>query len=54
MVDENNVGVGPYRVWVKGKSYPGLSMSRSIGDMDAKNVGVIPNPEFVEYNSISL
>ena len=49
MVDENNVGVGPFRVWAKGKSYPGLSMSRSIGDMDAKNVGVIPNPEFVEY-----
>ena len=49
MVDENNVGVGPYRVWVKGKSYPGLSMSRSIGDMDAKIVGVIPDPEFIEY-----
>ena len=24
-------------------------MSRSIGDMDAKKVGVIPNPEFIEY-----
>ena len=49
MVDEEGVGVGPFRVWAKGKSYPGLSMSRSIGDMDAKNVGVIPDPEFVEY-----
>ena len=49
MVDEKGLGVGPFRVWAKGKSYPGLSMSRSIGDMDAKLVGVIPNPEFIEY-----
>ena len=49
MVDENDVGVGPFRVWVKGKPYPGIAMSRSIGDMDAKTVGVIPNPQFIEY-----
>ena len=49
MVDENYVPQGPYRVWVKEKQYPGLAMSRSIGDMDAKTVGVIPNPQFVEY-----
>ena len=48
-VDENNIGVGPYRIWVKGESYPGIAMSRSIGDMDAKTVGVIPNPQFIEY-----
>ena len=39
----------PFRVWVKGKDYPGLAMSRSIGDIDAKKVGVIPNPQIVEY-----
>jgi serine/threonine protein phosphatase PrpC len=49
MVDENGLGVGPLRVWVKGEQYPGIAMSRSIGDMDAKKVGVIPNPEFIEY-----
>ena len=49
MVDENGVGVGPLRVWIKGEQYPGIAMSRSIGDMDAKKVGVIPNPEFIEY-----
>ena len=49
MVDENGLGVGPFRVWSKGKSYPVLAMSRSIGDIDEKLVGVIPNPEFVEY-----
>ncbi len=41
---------GPFRVWVMGEDYPGLAMSRSIGDMDAKKVGVIPNPQIVEYN----
>ena len=40
---------GPYRVWAEGEDYPGLAMSRSIGDMDAKKVGVIPNPQIVEY-----
>ena len=39
----------PFRVWAKGENYPGLAMSRSIGDMDAKKVGVIPNPQIVEY-----
>ena len=41
---------GPYRVWAKGEEYPGLAMSRSIGDMDAKKLGVIPNPQIIEYN----
>ena len=40
---------GPYRVWGRGEDAPGLAMSRSIGDMDAKRFGVIPNPQIVEY-----
>ena len=24
--------LGPHRVWVKGQPYPGLAMSRSLGD----------------------
>ena len=40
---------GPYRVYAKGEDYPGLAMSRSIGDLDAKKIGVIPNPQFIEY-----
>ena len=47
--DEENIGIGPFRVWAQGKNYPGLAMSRSIGDMDAKKIGVIPNPQIVEY-----
>ena len=49
-LDENDQPVGPYRVWANGEEYPGLAMSRSIGDIDAKKIGVIPNPQIVEYN----
>lgn len=35
---------GPYRVWLKNENYPGLAMSRSIGDMIAASVGVICDP----------
>ena len=41
---------GPFRVWAYGEYYPGLAVSRSIGDIDAKKLGVIPNPQIVEYN----
>ncbi len=48
-LDDNDEEGGPYRVWAFGENYPGLAMSRSIGDMDAKKIGVIPNPQIVEY-----
>ena len=47
--DDNDEEGGPFRVWVYGEDYPGLAMSRSIGDMDAKKIGVIPDPQIVEY-----
>jgi serine/threonine protein phosphatase PrpC len=34
-----------YRVYHKGKRYPGLNMSRSIGDLLAQTVGVSAEPE---------
>ena len=40
---------GPYRVWVKNENYPGLAMSRSIGDTIAENIGVISLPEINVY-----
>ena len=43
-------GIGPYRVWKKGKDYPGLAMSRSIGDFKGKEIGVIPDPGILEYD----
>ena len=48
--DEDGEGIGPYRVWVKGKDYPGLAMSRSIGDLKGKTIGVIPDPGIYEYD----
>lgn len=47
-LDEKGVGIGPYRVWQKGTNYPGLAMSRSIGDLVSKKLGVIPDPLVVE------
>ena len=50
MKNELGEGCGPYRVWLKGKDYPGLAMSRSIGDLKGKEIGVIPNPGIYEYD----
>ena len=41
---------GPMRIFAKGKDYPGLAMSRSLGDFRSKEYGVICEPSFVEYN----
>lgn len=46
--EENGEPVGPARVWLKDVNVPGLAMSRSIGDLVAASVGVIPEPEFFE------
>ena len=37
--------VGPLRVYLKSRSYPGLSMSRSMGDEGAATAGVISQPD---------
>ena len=49
-IEKDGTENGPYRVWVQDEMYPGLAMSRSIGDFIASSVGVIPNPEIIEYN----
>ena len=41
--------LGPHRVWVKRKLFPGLAMSRSLGDNVAKTVGVCCEPDIFEY-----
>eukprot|EP00300_Choanocystis_sp_HF-7_P003393 c12601_g1_i2.p1 GENE.c12601_g1_i2~~c12601_g1_i2.p1 ORF type:complete len:312 (+),score=61.03 c12601_g1_i2:225-1160(+) len=41
--------IGPQRVWVGREMFPGLAMSRSIGDSIAQSVGVTSNPEIVEH-----
>ena len=42
-------GMGPYRVFFKDADYPGLAMSRSIGDGYAHKIGVIDEPELFEF-----
>jgi serine/threonine protein phosphatase PrpC len=46
--NQNGYFLGPYRVFVKNEYYPGLAMSRSIGDFVAASVGVISEPEINE------
>ena len=41
--------VGPSRVWLKNEDVPGLAMSRSLGDLVAESVGVIPTPDTKIY-----
>jgi len=46
--EEDGEKSGPFRVWKKGEAYPGIAMSRSIGDFIASKLGVIPEPKFLE------
>ena len=48
--DENGTFIGPNRVWLKDKNIPGLAMSRSFGDKIGASVGIISEPEIIEYN----
>lgn len=41
---------GPYRVWQRDVDMPGLAMSRSIGDIMAKQLGVIAEPDIQFYH----
>lgn len=46
LTDDHGNKVGPFRVWQKNGTLPGLAMSRSIGDGVAKELGVIANPVY--------
>lgn len=52
--DETGNLIGPFRVWFKAQDStgPGLAMSRSIGDTQAKKIGVIYDPDLFEYTLI--
>lgn len=47
--DQNGDPMGPARVWVQHEDVPGLAMSRSLGDKVAQSVGVLPDPEILDY-----
>ena len=48
--EEDGIFEGPDRIYEKGKSYPGLSLSRSIGDLDGKRIGIISEPDIITKN----
>lgn len=47
-IDWSNVG--PLRIWYKDKKYPGLSITRSFGDFESDDLGVISEPDVKEYD----
>ena len=47
--DNNGNFMGPERVWSKEMDDPGLAMSRSFGDEIAHRIGVVVDPEIMEY-----
>jgi len=49
LYDDGKEG-GPFRIWMKGCDYPGIAMSRSIGDKIAHSIGVINEPEIIQFN----
>ena len=48
--DEQGIYEGPDRVYVKNKTYPGLCLTRSIGDLLGEEVGIISEPDIVIKN----
>ena len=50
LYDDDGKEGGPFRIWMKGCDYPGLAMSRSIGDKIAHSIGVINEPEIIIFN----
>ena len=41
---------GPFRVWCKGYNYPGIAISRSLGDKIAELIGVISEPDVLNFD----
>ena len=49
MRDEDGNEQGPLRIWIEGEQVPGLAISRSIGDIVARSIGVTWKPEIAIY-----
>ena len=47
-IHKNEANVGCDRVYVRKQKYPGIAMSRSLGDLIAKSIGVTCEPDFKE------
>ena len=49
-IEKQDVPAGPFRVWNKGCDYPGIAISRSLGDKIAELIGVISEPDILEFD----
>ena len=45
--NEYGITEGPNRVYAKGKTYPGLSLTRTIGDLEGEKIGIISEPDII-------
>ena len=45
--DEDGIFEGPDRIYAKNKIYPGLCMTRTIGDLLSKKIGIISEPDII-------
>ena len=50
LIGKEDEPVGPFRVWNKGCDYPGIAISRSLGDKIAELIGVISDPDILEFD----
>ena len=50
--EDETLSEGIKRIWVKNQSFPGIAISRTIGDLVAHSVGVIATPEFKERDIV--
>ena len=50
LIGKEDEPVGPFRVWNKGCDYPGIAISRSLGDKIAELIGVISEPDILEFD----
>lgn len=46
----NNEEGGPLRIWFKNENFPGLSITRSLGDFEAEPLGLIATPDIREFD----
>lgn len=49
--DKYGNALGPLRVWRKDRNFPGLAMTRSLGDAHSKKIGCTAIPE-VDYHKL--
>ena len=42
--------VGPLRIWFQDKKYPGLTITRSLGDFEAEPLGILTIPDIKEFD----